>query len=92
VPDEALTTSTSPVVGVPTIGVTADAPFPKAHTVSFSSVSNRTSFSSEQRRTTFSSVSNQLIITGTVDPLGFLLLEDGAKLLLENGQALALES
>ena len=85
VPDEALTTSTAAITGIPTIGVTADVPILENHTLSFSSVSNLTTFSAIQRQTTFQSASGIITITDTPLPLGFILTEDGAIIEQESG-------
>ena len=85
VPDEALTTNTVGVIGIPTIGVTADIPILENHTLSFSSVSNLTTFSAIQQQTTFQSASNIITITDTPLPLGFILTEDGAIIEQESG-------
>ena len=91
VPDEALITSTSPVVATPTIIVTTDAAIQTQHMLTFSSVSENAKFSAVQQRTTFASVSNIIEIVDIGDPLGFLLKEDGGILLQENDLPIALE-
>lgn len=86
VPDEALVTSTSPVLATPTVGITAPAAVAMAHTVSFSSVSRSAKFASVSRSATFASVSNtRAIIRNTPDPLAFILTEDGDNIVQENG-------
>jgi len=85
VPDEALETNTDDVIGIPTIGVTADIPILENHTLSFSSVSNLMTFSAIQQQTTFQSASNIITITDTPLPLGFILTEDGAIIEQESG-------
>jgi len=85
VPDEALTNSSVAVIGIPTIGVTADVPILENHVLLFSSVSNLTTFSAIQQQTTFQSASNIITITDTPLPLGFILTEDGAIIEQESG-------
>ena len=85
VPDEALTTSTVSIIGIPTIGVTADIPILENHILLFSSVSNLTTFSAIQQQTTFQSASNIITIIDTPLPLGFILTEDGAIIEQESG-------
>ncbi len=77
--------------GVARIVITADAAVRTHHTLSFSSVSQSMTFSAVQQRTTFTSVSVGIKVVGTVDPLGFLLKEDGGILLQENDLPIALE-
>lgn len=91
VSDEALVTSLSPIVAMPTIAVTTDAAIQTQHMVTFSSVSQSANFSAVQQRTTFVSVSNNIKIVDIADPLGFLLKEDGGILLQENDLPIALE-
>lgn len=91
VPDEALITSTSPVVATPAIAVAADVAIQTQHILTFSSVSQSAKFSAVQQRTTFVSVSNTIEIVDIGDPLGFLLKEDGGILLQENDLPIALE-
>ena len=91
VPDEALITSTLPVVATPAIAVTADVAIQTQHMLTFSSVSQSAKFSAVQQRTTFASVSNTIEIVDIADPLGFLLKEDGGILLQENDLPIALE-
>lgn len=55
------------------------------------SKSQHITFSAVQKRTTFVSVSDGIKVVGTVDPLGFLLKEDGGILLQENDLPIALE-
>ncbi len=91
VPDEALNASIVPLIAIPTIGVTADAPILQAHTVGFSSVSRLVKFSSTQRRVTFSSASRTIKIVDTPNPLGFILTEDDGIILQEDDLPIALE-
>ncbi len=91
VPDEALITSTSPLVATPAITVTATAAVPDTHTLRFSSVSRSATFSAVQRQTKFSSASRQIVMTDTPDPLGFILDEDGGIILQEDDVPIAQE-
>lgn len=91
VDDEALVLSANPVTATPIIGVVADTAIRTQHVLSFSSVSQSVLFSAVQKVTTFESVSNSIVIVGIVDPLGFLLQEDGGIILQEDGAEIVLE-
>lgn len=92
VPAAALVTSNSEVVATPTIGVTADIDTIKVHDISFSSVSRSMRFSCDSRSMDFSSASRSMVFSDKLTPDSFILLEDGGKLLLEDGFALLKES
>lgn len=92
VPAAALTTSSSELVAIPTIDVTADIDTIKVHDISFSSVSRSMSFSCESRSMDFSSASRSMVFSDKLTPDSFILLEDGGKLLLEDGFGLLKES
>ena len=85
-------TSTDALVAIPTIDVTADTDTIKVHDISFSSVSRSMSFSCESRSMDFSSASRSMVFSDKLTPDSFILLEDGGKLLLEDGFALLKES
>ncbi len=93
VPDEALVTSTTPLIATPTIDVTATTALLAQHFVLFTSTSKSATFSSESYQgATFQSVSNATaVIKDTPTPLGFLLTEDGGIILQENDLPIALE-
>jgi len=92
VPDEALVTSLLPVVATPAVGVTADTDTIKVHDILFRSVSRSVLFSCVSRSMDFSSVGRSMEISSDLVPDSFILLEDGDRLLLEDGFGLLKES
>ena len=75
-------------VSAPTLDRPAIILIPRKHRVEFESLSQSGSFEAHCQGGVFSSASQSVILKDTDNPtaIGFILLEDGTNLLLEDGQ------
>ena len=78
-------TGTVALVGTPTVRVTVISLVPQVHRLVFDSVSRDMAFSAVQRRFKLESASRALVMTDAPFADAFILLEDGGKLLNEDG-------